>query len=336
MPVLGSALSLVRRSVGVLLAAPGAALTAAEGVVHSVHSGPGGLRRFLELLTRAEALLATVEPPLRRGAEQIDGPLIEDLVASARAVPALVGSALVAVGQFEVFVGHAERARQGSDVLLADVTGLVDRIGVVLGDVEEVAVRASVTLDTAGSVVRMADGLAGRAAAVVGAADEIAAAAGDAVAQTADLAQRAEPVLDLTVELCGQLADPVRTVLPVLRSQAPALAALTPDLVTALRELLENLPELLRRLDQEVLPTLQQLRTTPGDVRALRDSVSEIEPKVGEVEAELAGLPGSTLLRRRGRRPDPEPHSDVLERPDSAGTASLHGQQPRTRPAPST
>ena len=81
-----------------------------------------------------------------------------------------------------------------------------------------------------------------------------------------------------------------------------------PDLVQSLGDLLTDLPELLRRIDQDVLPTLRSLRSTPGDVRALRDTVADIEPLVGDVEAELAGLPGSGLLRRRGRKSDaPEP-----------------------------
>ena len=71
-----------------------------------------------------------------------------------------------------------------------------------------------------------------------------------------------------------------------------------------LRDLLADLPDLLRRLDEDVLPTLRQLRTTPADVRALRSTVADIEPLVGDVEAELAGLPGSGLLRRRGRKAD--------------------------------
>jgi hypothetical protein len=90
----------------------------------------------------------------------------------------------------------------------------------------------------------------------------------------------------------------------VLRDLAPALAELAPDLVAALRDLVADLPDLLRRLDQDVLPTLHKLQSTPGDVRALRNTVADIEPLVSDVEAELAGLPGSTLLRRRGRKAD--------------------------------
>lgn len=153
----------------------------------------------------------------------------------------------------------------------------------------------------------MADVLADRVRAVVTVADEVAGAAGEAVEQAAAMTQRLGPVVEFAVEVGEQAGAPADVLLPVLRAQAPSLAALVSDVVAALRDLLEQLPELLRRLDQDVLPTLQQLRSTPGDVRALRETVSEIEPLVGEVEAELAGLPGSTLLRRRGRRPEPDP-----------------------------
>ena len=147
----------VRRAAGVVLrpvrvaeGVPGVALAAFQGVVGVVLGGPSELRRILELIDRVDALLTLVEPPVRRGARQVDSALIDDLVGCARAVPGLVESASFAVGRFELFVGHAETARGGAQQLLVDVAALLGRVGSAVSAVEGV-------IDVAGTTVSAAD-----------------------------------------------------------------------------------------------------------------------------------------------------------------------------------
>jgi hypothetical protein len=215
------------------------------------------------------------------------------------------------VAEVQPIISAADRAVSRADAVARGAELLLTRV-------EEVIGRASGTVGGADSLVHDVRDLAGRVALVVQLAETLAGAASgavdDAVALSAhvrpavedalQLGQRGRPVAEEALEVGAQLVDPARVLLPVLREQAPALAALVPDLVATLRALVTELPDLLHRLDAEVVPTLVQLRTTPGDVRALRDTVADIEPLVSDVEAELAGLPGSTLLRRRGRSKD--------------------------------
>ena len=367
-------LDLALRPVAVAVAAPSAAWALAGGLVRVAVRGPEELRRTLDLLERAQGLLSVLEPPVRRVAAQVDDRLVDDLVLSARAAPALVATASRAVGEFELFVDYAQGARAAADQLLVDVAGLLQRMDAAVGGTERVLARIEPVVGSAGATVGRADALvtqvhgtvetarrawsaaascghrrhrgrgrvrhgrhrrrAGRRAGTrhrdelvsrcrhrrsrIGDADALVRRVGllvqlaEALAGTAqrlvddavDLAGRARPAVEQAADLGEQLVDPAAALVPVVREQAPAVAGMLPDLVRTLGDLLQDLPELLRRIDQDVLPTLRSLRTTPGDVRALRDTVADIEPLVGDVEAELAGLPGSGLLRRRGRKAD--------------------------------
>ena len=60
---------------------------------------------------------------MRRVAAQVDDRLVDDLVLSARAAPALVATASRAVGEFQLFVEYAQGARAAADQLLVDVAG---------------------------------------------------------------------------------------------------------------------------------------------------------------------------------------------------------------------
>jgi hypothetical protein len=368
-----------------------------------------------------------LEPPVRRVAVQVDDRLVDDLVLSVRAAPALVATATRAVGEFDLFVDYAQGARAAADRLLADLAvvlrrteaavsgteagpgahrpgggrrrghrdagrrrrrarrghrrrrrrvvsqvsatarvadtlvarvsgtaevadglvarvsgtaevrrpvaacparevadALVTRVSDTVGTAEALVGDVDALLQRVGLVVQLAEALAGAAQGLVDDAVDLAGRARPAVEQAADLGEQlVDPAAALVpvvreqapavaamlpdlVQSLGQLVDPAAALVPVVREQAPAVAAMLPDLVQSLGHLVADLPELLRRIDTDVLPTLHSLRTTPGDVRALRDTVADIEPLVGDVEAELAGLPGSGLLRRRGRKADVE------------------------------
>ncbi len=180
-----------RRAVGVALgpvrvavAVPVVALAAVEGVVGVVLGGPGELRRVLELIDRVDALLTMVEPPIRRGARQVDSALIDDLIGCARAVPGLVESALFAVGRFELFVGHAETARVDAQQLLVDVAKLLGRVGSAVSAVEGVIDVAGTTVSAADRAVAGAEVVSAGAQVLLGQVDAVVGRA----AGTADVA----------------------------------------------------------------------------------------------------------------------------------------------------
>ena len=357
-------LDLALRPVAVAVAAPSAAWALAGGLVRVAVRGPEELRRTLDLLERAQDLLSVVDPPVRRVAAQVDDRLVDDLVLSARAAPALVATASQAVGEFQVFVDYAQGARAAADRLLADLSAVLRRtedavsgtervlaridpvvetaegtvgrfdavvtqVGATAGAADALVARASGTVDAADAlvprvsgtvvaadaVVGGADGLVRRVALLVELAEALAGAAQQAVDDAVELAGRARPAVEQAADLGEQLVDPAAALVPVVREQAPAVAAMLPELVHVLGDVLQDLPELLQRIDRDVLPTLRLLRSTPGDVRALRDTVADIEPLVGDVEAELAGLPGSGLLRRRGRKADVEEQASTATGP---------------------
>jgi hypothetical protein len=243
----------------------------------------------------------------RHTAERLVLEVSELLVRADRAVTgaeARVAEVQPIISAADRAVGRADAVARGAELLLARVeevagraSGTVEGVDALVHDVRELAGRVAL-------VVQLAETLVGAGSGAVDDAVALAARVRPAVEEALQLGERGRPVAEEALEIGGQLVDPARVLLPVLREQVPALAALVPDLVATLRTLVTELPDLLHRLDAEVVPTLVQLRTTPGDVRALRDTVADIEPLVSDVEAELAGLPGSTLLRRRGRSKD--------------------------------
>ena len=326
-------LDLVVRPLGWALALPAAAAAATASVWHTARTLQQLVAEAAELMPRlvlatrrVEQLLDVLEPPALRLGAQLDDRLVDDLVRSARAVPGLVLAVNDALAGFEVFVDRADGVRDRIDDLTSQAGRIAGQVGAVLSTVDLLTGRAGDTVSSAGETATRADRLTGYlddlaaraeralqgAESIVVDGQGIATLAGSVAGQARDLAgiadglvKRAEPVIDLTVDLGEQAAEPARTLLQVAASNAPAFASVAPSLVGALGELADRLPDLLRRLDTDVLPTLHALQTTPGDVRALKETVEDIEPKLGEMEAELAGIPGAKLLRRRGRRTDP-------------------------------
>jgi len=297
---------------------------------------------LVQLSARLERVLDVLERPAPPVAPQFDEPLLEGLLRSAWAAPGLVASVQQALDGFDVFLARADGVRdmaadvtgRASDLtaqvagLLSAVSRVVDladtttgsavvtagRADMLVTDVEILAARAAQAVGAAEGVVegghhvlQDARGIVTRVTEVVGVAGVVAVQAQQLAGTVEDLTGQARPVIETSVELAEQATEPVRTLLrATAAAAAPALAALTPDLVAALAEFTERLPALLHSLDTQVLPTLSELRRLPHDVRALKDSVEGIEPKLDDMAAELAGLPGAKLLRRRGRRPEPD------------------------------
>ena len=280
--------------------------------------------RLLRLVDRAERIVAAVEVPATRGAAQLDEALVDDLMRSARAAPPLMAAMLDAVARFDVFLARADGARNAADGVLRDVAQVTSGAAVVLaevsrlvGDVDTVVASARGVSARADGVVSIIERLANRTNAVLDDAAQLAAQAQEVSDTAYALIDQARPVADMAVGIGQQAAEPARALLAVMDDQADDIARLAPRLVDVVSDLVDRLPGLLRSLDEEVLPALKEFEETPGDVRALKGSVEEMEPLLGEVEAELAGLPGSTILRRRGKRS--ARNSEAADPPSGSG-----------------
>jgi hypothetical protein len=270
------------------------------------------------LALQAARILDALEPPALQVANSLDVDGVDRLMLSLQVVPDLVAGLLGSVARFESFVTAAEATRYAADLTVQHAAEAVRDVQLLIGQTAELINRAADVVAGGDSLVNDVGVLTQRVNTVVTVADVAAGLAQEVVGTVGSLIDTARPVVELSVELSRQAEEPLRVLLTTADAVAPKAAAITPEVLAALSELSNRLPDLLRRLDSEVLPVVEGLQRTPSDVRALRESVEEIEPKLSEVEAELAGLPGAKVLRRRGRRPDPAARVDVtIEGPSS-------------------
>jgi len=314
---------LVVRPVHWAVVAPRVALDVAGAAWVTARAVPGVVATAAEVLStlagvtqRVDQVLDVLELPGRRVAAELDGELVDDLLHAARAAPELVVSMQEAIASFEGFLARAEEVR----AVAQDVTGLsgalTAQVAAVLGVVDRLLEQVHGTVTSAEATAVRVDGvvgdarvilhdaavLLGRVDTVLDVTDTVAGRAQDVAVAAEDLVRQARPVVEVSVELGALATGPARTLVEAAVSSVPAFAELVPDLVAALEGLAVRLPDMFQSLDADVLPTLRELRGTPADVRRLRDSVTGIETQLNAVEAELAGLPGAKLLRRRGRR----------------------------------
>jgi hypothetical protein len=307
---------------GMLVGAPVAAVEVVGSTWNATRAGLTAMTAAAESLPRlarqVARILDALEPPALQVANALDVDGVDRLMLSLQAVPDLVTGLLGSVARFESFVTAAEATRYAADLTVRHAAEAVRDVQLLIGQTAELINRAADVVAGGDSLVNDVGVLTQRVDTVVVVADVAAGLAQEVLGTVGGLIDTARPVVELSVELSRQAEEPLRVLLKTADAVAPKAAAITPEVLAALSELSIRLPDLLRRIDSEVLPTVEGLQRTPNDVRALRESVEEIEPKLSEVEAELAGLPGAKVLRRRGRRPDPAATVDVtIEGPSS-------------------
>jgi hypothetical protein len=308
--------------VGILVGAPIAAVEVVGSTWNATRAGLTAVTAAAESLPRlarqAARILDAVEPPALHVANSLDVDGIDRLMLSLQVVPDLVTALLGWVARFESFVTAAEATRSTADLTVQHVAEAVRDVQLLIGQTAESINRAAEVIAGGDSLLNDVGVLTERVSSVVTVADVTAGLAQEVARTVSGLIDTARPVVELSADLSRQAEEPLRVLFKTADAVAPKAAAITPEVLAALSELSNRLPELLRRIDLEVLPTVEGLQRTPHDVRALRESVEEIQPKLSEVEAELAGLPGAKVLRRRGRRPDPAATVEPpTERPSS-------------------
>lgn len=94
---------------------------------------------------------------------------------------------------------------------------------------------------------------------------------------------------------------------PLARAATPIagrlLEQIENDEVDAITAMLDRLPLLLKHLDEDILPLMGQLDRVGPDIHAILETVEDLRNA-------LQGMPGISLLRRRGEKKQEE---DTLE-----------------------
>lgn len=162
--------------------------------------------------------------------------------------------------------------------LLRRTTELVDRAEALLTDAEGLVARADATMTAAENMVRDGEAMLDRTAGVLADAEQSAQAA-------ADLTERADQLL-APLEKLGDEALPVAS---------RVIASIDPDEVEAVIGMVNHLPALLGHLEEDIMPMLEKLDHVGPDVHDILSGVQGITTA-------MSGIPGVSMLMRRGRR----------------------------------
>ena len=140
------------------------------------------------------------------------------------------------------------------------------------------------------------------------------------VDETQLLARAIATRIDALQRRVGRLVDGVEPLLASVEQIDPALVTAMTDIVTRLQPLLSALARmdstvpqaastllarslpLIDQVDTVVVPLLREMRDAVPDVRGILLVVTRLEPAMVDVETRIAGLPGASLLRKRGER----------------------------------
>lgn len=185
---------------------------------------------------------------------------------------AVIGGAAAAAEAVETAIGLVPRAAAA----LTRVEALLDRVDAVVDRAEQAVERANAVVTSA---AESADGARTSLATV----EIVARDAGRAVDGAAGVLDRVDASLSAWE--------------PTLRRLAPSAKrfaeSIDPKEVDAAIGLVDRMPVLLDHVENDVLPVLQNLDRVGPDVHALLEVVEDLRRV-------LTGLPGVSLLRRRG------------------------------------
>jgi hypothetical protein len=129
--------------------------------------------------------------------------------------------------------------------------------------------------------------LVGDAEGVAGSAAASAARSAEVVGQASDVAARADALVGRVEKIAENYGDSLSKLAPLAREAA---GALTPEHVRSAARLVEQVPEVVELL----APAMRGLAALAPDLDELLDRLNA----VGEI---VEGLPGASLLRRRGQ-----------------------------------
>jgi ABC-type transporter Mla subunit MlaD len=193
------------------------------------------------------------------------------------------------------------------------IEALVDRVGALLDRVEQTLVRTDrvvaeaeeavsevvVISAAATAAIENATAVAAAAATVVGDAERVAAGAAAIVGDAEDIVGRTGRTVARAESISATADDLLSAYETTLRAGAPMahrfVDQLTPEEIDAAIRLVDELPKLTEHLTSDVLPILAKLDRVGPDIHDLLEVTRDLKLAV-------AGIPGLTMLRRRGER----------------------------------
>jgi len=163
------------------------------------------------------------------------------------------------------------------------VGGTLDRVDAAVTRVEAVA-------DRAGEVAEAADAVVVRVAGVADDADQL-------VRRVAPVAGAAEAVLESAGGSAAEAYALLETVRPIAERGAPLLQHFVDEFsveeLQALIRLVDQVPRFTEHMESDIMPVLAKLDQVGPDVHELLDVLKD-------VRLAIQGMPGFSMLRRRG------------------------------------
>ena len=199
--------------------------------------------------------------------------------------------------------------------VLADLPA---RVAALVGEAERLVVRVGETLDRVDAAVGRVEGVVGDAQALVGRVDDVAeraAEVAESAAGVADragsVADRADQVVDQIIPVTGAAEGVLESVgttsagaqallevfQPMTERGAPLLQHFIDEFsveeLQALIKLVDQVPRFTEHMESDIMPILATLDRVGPDLNELLEVVKDVRLAV-------QGMPGLSLLRRRG------------------------------------
>ena len=178
------------------------------------------------------------------------------------------------------------------NLLVTSAEIVVVHVDAVTSAAQDVAVRVDETQLLARAIATRVDTLQRRIGRLVDAIDPLLASA-----------QQIDPTLVTALSGIAEQLQPLLSALTRLDSSVPQTAS----------SLLTKSAPLVDQIETVILPLLRDMLAAVPDVRGILPVVQRLEPVMVDVETRIAGLPGASLLRKRGEREIDEATAEPAE-----------------------
>ena len=238
-----------------------------------------------------------------------------DLAAAARSVLGWTDEAVQVVAalpaRVAALVDEAERLVVRVGETLDRVDAAVGRVEGVVGDAQALVGRVDDVAERAAEVAESAAGVADRADSVAGRAAEVAESAAGVAVRAGSVADRADQVVDQIIPVTGAAEGVLESVgttsagaqallevfQPMTERGAPLLQHFIDEFsveeLQALIKLVDQVPRFTEHMESDIMPILATLDRVGPDLNELLEVVKDVRLAV-------QGMPGLSLLRRRG------------------------------------
>lgn len=210
-----------------------------------------------------------------------------DLAAAARSVLGWTDEAVQLVAELPTRVA----------ALLDEAERLVARVGDTLDGVDAAVDRVNATVDGVDATVDRVNGVVGRVHATVDGVERVAGHADQVVEQVIPITGAAGAVLESVGTTSAGAQALLDVFSPIAERGAPLLQHFVDEFsvqeLHALIRLVDHVPQFTEHMEADIMPVLAKLDQVGPDVHELLDVLKD-------VRLAIQGVPGFSLLRRRG------------------------------------